>query len=283
MREAPSAPRDPKITDMLPLRDTIPTHRPPVVTVALIFANVAVFLYQLTLPEAGVRELFLQYGIVPARLTDAAWAARHGLGFSLVPFLTTQFLHGGWLHLLGNMWMLWVFGDNVEDRFGRLGFLAFYLFSGAVAGLAHFVTGPGSEIPAVGASGAIAGVLGAYFLLFPSSRVLTLIPIFFYPLFVELRAFVFLGLWFVMQLLSGTIALLGPGATGIAWWAHIGGFIAGMLSLRWLKPPERANLPAPAPKIIYPWGPEGPAVIDPDSAPASRRHRFRDPRNPFDR
>ncbi|MCH9652117.1 MAG: rhomboid family intramembrane serine protease [Deltaproteobacteria bacterium] len=272
---------------MFPLRDTIPARRFPVVTVTLIALNTAVFLFQLTLSETGLQALFLQYGIVPARWTDTVWANQHGLGFSLIPFLTTQFLHGGWLHLLGNMWMLWVFGDNVEDRFGRWRFLAFYLVAGGIAGLAHFLSGPQSEIPAVGASGAIAGVLGAYFLLFPTSRVLTLIPIFFYPLLVELRAFIFLGIWFLMQLFSGTVSLfgslLGSGATGIAWWAHIGGFVAGLLSLRLFRLSRPRGQGKPSPRVIRPWGPEGPALIDPASPTTQRRPRFRDPRNPFER
>lgn len=272
---------------MFPLRDTIPARRPPVVTVGLIVLNIAVFFYQLTLSETGLHELFLHYGIVPARWTDATWAASHGLGFSLMPFLTTQFLHGGWFHLLGNMWMLWVFGDNVEDRFGRLRFLAFYLLAGGLAGLAHFLSGPQSEIPAVGASGAIAGVLGAYFLLFPTSRVLTLIPIFFYPLLIEIRAFVFLGIWFLMQLFSGTVSLLGSLAgsstTGIAWWAHIGGFIAGMASLLMIRSARPRIQDKPVPRVIQPWGPEGPSLIDPASPTTRRRSQVRDPRNPFER
>lgn len=247
---------------MFPIRDRIPTRRTPVVTYGLIVLNLLVFIYQLSLGPRQTEVLFYLYGIVPARLTDAAWAAQVGLPFSLVPFLTTQFLHGDLFHLIGNLWMLWIFGDNVEDKLGRGRFLAFYLGCGFAAGGLHFLTNWSSQIPAVGASGAIAGVLGAYFLLYPTSRVLTLVPIFFYPLFVELPAFIFLGLWFLLQLFSGTASLLSSGGAGIAWWAHIGGFIAGML---WLRSYLRRH--PPAPQVTYPYGPQGPPVIDLETPP----------------
>jgi hypothetical protein len=146
------------------------------------------------------------------------------------PFLTVitcTFLHGGWLHLIGNLWILYIFGDNVEDRFGHLGYLVFYLACGFLAGLAHLITNLDSATPTVGASGAIAGVMGAYFFFHPHARVLTLVPVFLFYQLVELPAFVFLGFWFVLQFFSGTFALAGGAASGVAWWAHIGGFVVG--------------------------------------------------------
>lgn len=244
---------------MFPLRDTIPASRAPLMTYGLIVVNVVVFLYQVILPSQQGQELAYLFGIVPARYTDPAWATAVGLSGSPLPFLTTQFLHGGLLHLLGNMWMLWVFGDNVEDRMGRFRFLVFYLSVGLVAGGTHLLTNFGSRVPAIGASGAIAGVLGAYVFLFPRSRVLTLIPIFFYPLFLELPAMFFIGVWFLAQLFSGTLALFDAGtagAAGIAWWAHIGGFVAGAALYRIFA---RRVPPGPSSRgrTLYPWEPGG--------------------------
>jgi membrane associated rhomboid family serine protease len=230
-------------------------------TYALIATNVMIFLYQLTLSAQQGQELMYLFGIVPARYTDPQWAAAVGLTASPLPFFTMQFLHGGLLHLLGNMWMLWVFGDNVEDRMGRFGFLCFYVSTGLLAGATHFVTNFGSRIPAIGASGAIAGVLAAYVVLFPKARVLTLIPIFFYPLFVEIPALFFIGVWFLGQLFSGTLALFDSAAAGIAWWAHIGGFVAGIALYRVFA--RRPSPRRPVGRVLYPWGPDGPAVIEP--------------------
>jgi membrane associated rhomboid family serine protease len=167
--------------------------------------------------------LVLEYGLVPARLSwanPASWPT----------LVTSIFLHGGWFHVISNLWTLFIFGDNVEDRMGHLRFLAFYLASGVVAGLAHVALAPTSTLPTIGASGAIAGVLGAYFVLYPSARVLTLVPLIFIPWLVEIPAFIYLGIWFLSQLSS---VLLNLGAAGdfggIAWWAHIGGFAFGAL------------------------------------------------------
>jgi membrane associated rhomboid family serine protease len=215
---------------MIPLRDSIPSHRWPVVTWILIGVNTWVFLYEVLLgPQL---EAFVQtWGFVPARyfllaeLEPENWIARY------LPLLTSMFLHGGWAHLIGNMIYLYIFGDNVEDRLGRLRFLAFYLLSGIGAGLVHAYLHPASVVPTVGASGAISGVLGGYLLLFPHARVLTLVPIvFIFVQVVELPAVLYLGFWFVMQLISGTVtfALAGE-AGGVAWWAHVGGFVAGMV------------------------------------------------------
>lgn len=218
-------------------------------TWTLIGLNAVVFLYQLALPEAGLQRLFYLFGVVPARLTDPAWAASVGLppgGY--LPFVTSMFLHGGFLHIVANMWTLWIFGDNVEDRMGPARFLLFYLVTGILAGLVHWLTNPGSVVPTVGASGAISGVLGAYFILYPHSRVITLIPIFFWPIFVELPAVVYLGFWFLLQLFSGTSALAAPAnAGGVAWWAHIGGFVGGLLLFRLFL---RRQRPGPGEVIV---------------------------------
>ncbi|CUS98546.1 rhomboid family intramembrane serine protease [Candidatus Kryptobacter tengchongensis] len=215
---------------MIPLKDTIPSQRYPIVTVTLIILNVFTFLFELSLGEdlSGFFDLF---GVVPATYFELK---ESGAPFWLIyyPFLTSMFLHGGWMHLIGNMIYLWVFGDNVEDRMGHLRFFVFYILCGVFASFAHVYTNPHSEVPAVGASGAISGVLGAYFLLFPHSRVITLIPIFFFFDLIEVSAFVFLGLWFLIQFFNG-VASLGAAtyatSGGVAWWAHIGGFVAGFL------------------------------------------------------
>ena len=215
---------------MFPLRDEIPSRRAPVVTLPIIALNVAVFLYQSALPPQRLEAIFYLFGIVPARYSDPAWAAGVGLPpGGVVPFVTSMFLHGGLAHLLFNMWTLWIFGDNVEDRLGRVRYSLFYLVSGLAAGALHWATNAGSTVPTIGASGAIAGVLGAYLVYFPHARVLTLVPVFFYPLFVRIPALIYLGIWFVGQLASGALAGGGgPESGGIAWWAHVGGFLAGM-------------------------------------------------------
>jgi len=216
---------------MIPIRDTIPSRHPPLVTWMLILVNGLVFAFELRLTESQLRSVFYLFGIVPARYTHPAWAVWMGLPIDTYwPFLTSMFLHGGWLHVIGNMWTLWIFGDNVEDRMGPLRFLLFYLCCGIVAGVVHLVTNPDSTVPTVGASGAIAGVMGAYFVLYPHARVITMIPVFFWPFFFELPAALYLGIWYLMQLFSGTFALAAPGSVGgIAWWAHVGGFLAGIL------------------------------------------------------
>jgi membrane associated rhomboid family serine protease len=211
---------------MLPIRDTIPSHTRPVVTWALILTNVAIFLRQAALPQPALEAFVFYFGMVPAALVNTGVEALPPSAGPLT-FLSSMFLHGGFLHLIANMWTLWIFGDNVEDRMGHSRFLVFYILCGLLAGGAHLLSDPTSTVPTIGASGAIAGVLGAYFILFPRSRVLTLIPIFFYPLFVEIPAFVYLGFWFLSQVLSGSMTAGATGG-GIAWWAHIGGFLAGV-------------------------------------------------------
>ncbi len=214
---------------MIPIRDTIPSRRTPVVTYAIIALNVAAYLYELGMGPAQLQRFFMHYGIVPVRYADPTLARHFSWFEQVVPFFSSMFLHGGFLHILGNMWILWIFGDNVEDWFGRARFAAFYLFCGVASGALHVAFNWGSPLPTVGASGAIAGVMGAYFLLYPRARVLTLLPIFIFITFVELPAYLFLGLWFLLQFLSGAAAAAAGRAGGIAWWAHIGGFVAGAL------------------------------------------------------
>jgi len=216
---------------------------------AIILINVLVFIWELSLPPRSLQAAIYLFGMVPARLTRPEWAASIGLppgGWS--GWFTSMFLHGGFLHIAGNMWVLWIFGDNVEDRMGPFRFLTFYLACGLAAAGMHFVFNSHSEIPTVGASGAIAGVMGAYFLLYPAARVLTLIPIFFYPLFIEIPAIFFLGWWFLLQFLSGSWShLAGAPGEPVAWWAHVGGFIAGLLLVK-LFVSRRRSRPRPGPQ-----------------------------------
>src|SRR5213080_4877506 len=231
---------------MFPIQDSVPSRSVPVVTRALILINVVVFFFELSLSRESIIQLFYLFGVVPARFTDPEWAA--SIGFPIGSYwslLTHQFLHGGWLHIVANMWTLWIFGDNVEDRMGPLRFIIFYLVCGVLAALTQVLVTPNATIPSVGASGAIAGVLGAYFLFFPTARLIVLIPILFFTFFFELPAVIFLVLWFFIQLFSGTAMLASPQQVGgIAFWAHIGGFVVGMLSC-WLfvKTPSRRMQP----------------------------------------
>ena len=239
---------------MFPIRDTIPSRHVPVMTWALICANVLVFVYQIGLPEAELGRLIYSFGLVPARYFSPEWSLSVGLPqMHAWPFLSSMFLHGGFLHLILNVWTLWIFGDNVEDRMGPLRFLAFYLSCGLVAGVAHLAFNLPSTVPTIGASGAIAGVLGAYILLYPGARVVTVIPIFFWPLFFEIPAFIYLGFWFISQFVSATAAGgNAPGAGGIAWWAHIGGFVAGLVLHRKFFSHRRSSRRRPASHIILP-------------------------------
>ncbi len=214
---------------MIPIRDTHPPRTRPVVNNLLIAANVLVFLIQLS--HGGDSKVFdYVYGLVPARYSNPQIAGYFSLWQQLFSFLSFMFLHGGFLHILGNMWFLYIFGDNVEDRLGPVRYLFFYLLCGIASGVSHVLLNWHSNVPTIGASGAIAGVMGAYFLIQPTSRILTLVPILFIPLFFEIPAFVFLGIWFLFQFLSA--AGSGGAAGGIAWWAHIGGFLFGMLFLK---------------------------------------------------
>lgn len=208
----------------IPLKDLNPRRSFPVVTVALILANLAVFAYQLSLPIRAEDVLRNTMGAVPARFP--AWlAGQVGFEGTFLPLLTSMFLHGNFLHIAGNMLFLWVFGDNVEDFFGHFGYLLFYLVCGISAGFLHVFTNLHSNIPAIGASGAISGVMGAYLVLYPRSRILTLIFVFLVPI----PAVVMLGWWFILQFLGGMTTLGMVASGGVAFWAHIGGFLAGML------------------------------------------------------
>src|SRR3954447_22983994 len=228
---------------MFPVQTTVPLRNPPVVTWALIALNCVVFLYQVSLSEPEL-ELFLsRFALIPGRyFAPDAPSSLSVLDF--LPFVTNMFLHGGWLHLILNMWTLWLFGRMVEDRFGSARYLLFYLLCGVVASTTHALVNATSEIPALGASGAIAGVLGCYMRMFPLSRVVVMIPILFFPFFFELPAIVFTGLWFLVQVMQGTADLFAPPAgAGVAWWAHIGGFVAGFLLTPLLQQSKRAHRP----------------------------------------
>jgi membrane associated rhomboid family serine protease len=217
---------------LIPLRDIIPSRTTPVVTIALITINVLVFLYELSLGRA-VDAFTLYWGLVPA-------------AFSWVAVLTSMFLHGGIMHVAGNMLYLWIFGDNVEDRMGHGRFLVFYLLCGTAAALAQTITQPDSVVPMVGASGAIAGVMGAYFVLYPKSRIVTLVPLFFIFQVVEVPAILFLGIWFLMQFVNGLGSIVtvaaGQSAGGIAFWAHVAGFVAGISGVVVFRRPERQRV-----------------------------------------
>jgi membrane associated rhomboid family serine protease len=240
---------------MFPLRDTIPHTRPPVIIWVLILLNGLMFALELMLSPAQRETLFYLFGLVPARFEHPHWAASVGFpADSYWPFLTSMFLHGGWLHIIGNMWFLWIFGDNVEDRMGPARFLVFYLLCGVIAAVVHVRVLPDSTLPTVGASGAIAGVMGAYLVMFPRARIITLVLIVFWPLFFELPAVVFLGIWFLIQFFSGTAALFSAQQVGgIAFWAHVGGFGAGVA----LHQVFLARRPRPRPRQEDEWGLEG--------------------------
>ncbi|NIP39586.1 MAG: rhomboid family intramembrane serine protease [Candidatus Dadabacteria bacterium] len=211
---------------MIPLRDTTKSNTFPVINITLIAANIFIFFFQLSLGDR-VNELIYHYGLVPATLFS-----KSGLSFSdrFFPFISSMFLHGGWMHIIGNMLFLHVFGDNVEDRMGHSRYLMFYIFCGFIAAFFQIATNLGSQVPMVGASGAISGVLAAYLLFFPKAKILTLVPIFIFIQFIHLPAIVYILFWFGIQLLSGIGALSIPGdGGGVAFWAHIGGFIGGLI------------------------------------------------------
>jgi membrane associated rhomboid family serine protease len=225
---------------VFPIQDSIPSRHPPLASVALIAVNVLIFWFELSLPEESQVALFRDYGLVPALWHDDT-GLRQPAGIALLSPLTSMFLHGGWYHVLGNMWMLWIFGDNVEDRMGTWRFLGFYLLTGVVAGATHVGFHPGSAVPTVGASGAVAGVMGAYVLMFPRARILTFIPILFLPWLIEVSALFFIGIWFVGQVFSATswVMLRPDQVAGIAFWAHIGGFLAGLALARFFCSSDR--------------------------------------------
>ncbi|MDP3723735.1 MAG: rhomboid family intramembrane serine protease [Candidatus Omnitrophota bacterium] len=224
---------------MIPLRDTIPSRRTAWVTRILLIANVAAFVVELR--QGPALEVFLyRFGVVPSHWMVSTLQDVLDWPRLTITFLTSQFLHGSLLHLASNMLYLWIFADNVEDRLGHARFLLLYLGSGVAAAVAQLLASPSSHIPMVGASGAIAGILGAYLLLFPSAKIVTLVPLGFFLQTVELPAFLFLGLWFLLQWVQG-LTTIGQVADvgGIAFWAHVGGFVFGMAGLAILRPRRR--------------------------------------------
>jgi membrane associated rhomboid family serine protease len=214
---------------MIPLYDTLHSRRFPITNLLLIGLNALAFVYELTLSPAGLDRFTRTWGLMPAQLVRHPFEA-------WITIFVAMFLHGGWFHILSNMWVLYIFGDNVEDRLGHARYLVFYLLSGVAAALVESFILRGSEVPVIGASGAIAGVLGAYLVLYPGARVASLVPILFIFTIIEIPALIFLLFWFVSQLFAGWLALQGTAAGGIAWWAHVGGFVFGMAVVRLFAP-----------------------------------------------
>lgn len=212
---------------MIPLKILLGRRGFPGVTVGLIAINFAVFVHELSLGPQGVNRFIFQYGLVPARFSPALAGYHISLAALAVPLFSSMFLHGGWLHILGNMWFLWVFGGAVEDTLGSVGYLTFYLVCGLAAGITQIFFSWGSQIPTIGASGAIGGVMGAYLILYPRSKVLTLVPLIFFWFMWRLPALLMIGYWFLIQFLSGIASLGVPQQGGTAFWAHVGGFLLG--------------------------------------------------------
>ena len=213
---------------MIPIRNAVPSRYPPGITWILIATNFLVFLFQDSLSPYEFELLLRQFALIPAHYSEVASGETDLDAVDILPLFSMMFLRGGWLHLILNMWTLWLFGPTIEDRLGHGRYLAFYLACGLAASVAHVMFNPTSIVPALGASGAIAGILGGYMRLFPLARVVVVVPILFIPLFFEVYAFAFIGLWFLLQLLQSTMELLlPPSSGGVAWWAHVGGFVAG--------------------------------------------------------
>lgn len=243
---------------MFPIQSVVPTRYPPLVNWGLIAANTIVFLHEAGLGDYELNRFLARYGLIPARLTGNPDVTIQ----DALPLFTNMFLHGGWLHLIFNMWTLWLFGAAIEDRLGHARYLMFYLACGLIASTTHLLFNFDSVVPALGASGAIAGVLGCYMRLFPLSRLVVMVPILFLPLFFEVPAFVFAGLWFVLQLIQGAGQLLAPSTgEGIAFWAHVGGFVAGFVLAPGIRRPPRAYRPYYRDEGTLgfgPWGHRGP-------------------------
>ncbi|WP_022660744.1 rhomboid family intramembrane serine protease [Paucidesulfovibrio longus] len=221
---------------MIPLYDNVPRVHPPYAVLGIIILNVLAFLYELSLPPQDQMLFFHLFGVVPARFSDPQWAMHAGYpDATLWPLFTYMFLHGGWLHLIMNMWMLWIFADNIEDVTGHWRFVGFYLCCGLVAVALHVLFNQDSPLPIVGASGAIAGTLGAYLVLYPHGRVATLVLIFIF----YFRASLFLVVWFALQIVSGIEQGSAGQIAGVAWWAHVGGFVAGMVLIRVFRLKDR--------------------------------------------
>lgn len=229
---------------MIPLKDTTPRNSFPFITVLLIIVNFVVFFHQISLPPHADDAFIRLYGLVPSRI-QLALAGRHfTLAQAFVPLLTCMFLHGGWLHIIGNMWFLWIFGGNVEDRMGSAAYLAFYMICGIGSGISQVAFSWGSAIPSIGASGAICGVLGAYLVYFPTSRILSLVPLLVIWFMARIPAWIFIGLWFIVEFLSGLGSLATAASGGIAWWAHVGGFLLGAVLAKPFAPSSRRAVSA---------------------------------------
>ena len=232
---------------MIPLKDNLPSRRFPLVNTFIIIVNVLVFIFESLLSDNSLNVLINNFGLVPIRLAS-------GNSLAILTIFTSMFLHGSWLHLISNMLALYIFGDNIEDRLGHFGYLLFYLLGGVAAGLLHVLTNSGSYVPTVGASGAIAAVLGAYILLYPYARVMTIIPIFFFIRIVQIPAVIYLGFWFISQLFNGTLSIVSNvvQSGGVAWWAHIGGFAAGMLMISLFKKKSAPDYVTYSSRNVYP-------------------------------
>lgn len=240
---------------MIPLHDDNPTDNTPVVTFLFIAACVLVFLYQVSLPQDMGQMFVYQFGAVPAVVFGSATLPPEVQAVpASMSLVTSMFLHGGWMHLIGNMLYLWIFGNNIEDVMGHTRFIIFYVLCGILAALAHAAIDPSSEIPMIGASGAISGVLGAYLLLFPRAQVLVLIPLGFFSRIMYIPAGFVLGLWFLMQVFSGGLSLGSKGG-GVAFFAHVGGFLAGMALIGLFKHPHVRffNPPRPHNRSSWEW------------------------------
>ena len=215
---------------MIPIRDNIECKRPPYVSWVIMGICIGIFLSMKMMPDELQRQLIYLYGMVPIRYSNPEWSAAFGLPFDgYFSFLSSLFLHGGWLHIIINMWFIWIFANSIEDRMGHGRFLAFYLSCGLIATFVQWYFDPTMAIPVVGASGAIAGVLGAYFLMYPYARIVIWFPLFLLPIFFELPAIAFLGFWVIIQIQNATTAMMFDAvAAEVAWWAHLGGFVAGV-------------------------------------------------------
>ncbi|MBN1159176.1 MAG: rhomboid family intramembrane serine protease [Bacteroidales bacterium] len=231
---------------MIPLKDTIPSNSYPVVNWLLILINAGIFLFEIFFLSTEQSEAFIyRYGLIPDAIRLSEAGNINELRINVIrPFFTNMFLHGGWGHIISNMWILYIFGDNVEDRMGKIRYFLFYILCGLLASLTHFLLYRNSAVPAIGASGAISGVMAAYMLMFPKSTIISFVPIFIIPLLLPIPALVYIGIWFIGQLLSGTtVLMLSDNATGIAFWAHIGGFAGGLFLYRYFDSRKR--------KIMY--------------------------------
>ncbi len=216
---------------MIPIRDRNPSGTFPYVTIGIIIINVLIFLYELSL-GSGLGEFIMKFGVVPLKVSYYSQVSDLTFINTFFPFISSIFLHGGFIHLIGNMWFLWIFGDNIEDKLGHFKFIAFYFLCGIIASSVHVFFNSQSSVPCVGASGAIAGVLGAYMITFPRARVVTIVPLFVFIQVMELPAMVVLGFWFVIQFFNGAASITAStSGAGVAWWAHIGGFAAGVIIL----------------------------------------------------